>query len=113
MKADYVREEISLNTSGVQHIGFINVHKFGGSIRAVLATLRASSTSPVWVLQLNGNDLHASGSVAASNTAEVITFDQNQYAAGSIVEVGLNVIASGTGGTMDVTVGVDASSPAE
>ncbi len=112
-KLDYVGKSISLNTPGAKHIAFINAHKFGGHIRAIEATVRATSTSPKFALRLNGNNLHASTSVAASNVAETITFTQNQYAAGDIVELDLNVVASGSGGTMDVSVLIEASPPAE
>jgi len=107
VKHDYSARSVSLNSPGKKHIGFVMAHRFGGSVRAVAAVVRATSTSPKFVLQMADRNLHASTSVAASNTPEVIPFDRNQYAAGDIVELALNVVASGAGGTADVTVSVE------
>ncbi len=94
---------VSLSTKGVKHIAFIDTTLFGGRVKALSAVVKASSKSPKWAIRLKGRNLHASQGVTASNVAETITFTQNQYASG-IVEIDLNVVASGSGGTMDLTV---------
>lgn len=98
---------VSLNSPGFKHIGFVGFHKFGGTLRAVNAIVKATGATPIFALQLDGANLAASMSVAAVNTAEVVTMTENQYRSGVTPELGINVITSGAGGTADIGITVE------
>lgn len=112
MIQDYTETEIDVTSTGAVPLGFVQAHKYGGSVRAVEVVAESTVDDAEWNVELDGNDLFGSdASVAASGEAETFTPDQNRSASGDTVSlaVDVNTATSGSAGTMDIGVALDAS----
>lgn len=99
-KQDYTHENITGTATGQTELGPVNIHRFGGAVKAVLVTARQDgATDAAFNVNLDGNAIFAdSQQVAASNTFETFTPDQNRYASGANVSLQADVQTAGSSG---------------
>lgn len=95
MRADYGRS-VTANTVDTHHVGFVQIHKYGGRVEAieVVAEQESNSDAEFNVLLAGSALFSATQSVAAADTPEVLVPDQNEYASGASMAVELDVTAS-------------------
>jgi hypothetical protein len=109
MKNDY-NTTSSAGTVQTNHIGFIQVHKFGGHVEVVeIVAEQENNADAEWNVLVDGSNVFAaSQSVASADAPETFTPDQNRIASGASMAVELDVTASsGTAGNLHVGVGVE------
>lgn len=95
MKHDY-NHEVTANTVQTHHVGFVQVHRFGGRgfVRSVVVE-QTNNADAEFNVNVDGSAVFGSTqSVAAGDTPETLYPDQNRYFTGPSVAVQLDVTAS-------------------
>jgi hypothetical protein len=110
-KHDYNATGVAADSTGVTHVSFVGAHLYGSSatVEQVIAE-QSGAADADFNVELDGNDVFSNEqSLDAADTPEELTPDQNKNAAGSPLELAVDVSsASGTAdSTLDVTVVVD------
>lgn len=109
MQQDYTHENITATSTGQTELGPVNIHRFGGTVHAVLVTARqGGATDAAFNVNLDGNAIFSdSQQVAASNTFETFTPDQNKFASGENVSLEADVATAGSSGPLLMGVLLD------
>lgn len=84
MQQDYNRIGIDATTRQQAKIGFVQLHKHGGSVRAKEVTVEeVGGAGSEWNIRLDDREVFAqTQSVAAGGTPETFVPDQNRYGTG-------------------------------
>jgi len=89
-------------------LGFIQVHRYGGSIEVVeVVAQQRGASDAYWNITVGGNNIFStSQTVTASNRPQIFYPDQNKYAAASALLVSLVMKSSSatSGSKLDVSV---------
>jgi hypothetical protein len=95
MKHDY-NTTASADTIQTNHIGFVQVHKYGGHVEVVeIVAEQENNADAEWNVLVDGSNVFAaSQSVASADAPETFTPDQNRIASGASMAVELDVTAS-------------------
>jgi hypothetical protein len=106
MKHDY-NTTASADTIQTSHIGFIQVHKYGGHVEVVeIVAEQESNADAEWNVLVDGSNVFSSTqSVTSGDVSETFTPDQNRIASGASMAVELDVTGS-AGAADDLRVDV-------
>ena len=99
---------IDATTAATTRLGYVMVHKYGGSVEVVEAIVRQTKAKDAtFNIKVGGKEIFSSDkSVAKLGSAEIFIPDQNKYHAASMLAVDFVVkTSSGTAGSkFDVSV---------
>lgn len=110
IRAEYTKTDVDGQKTGSQLIGFVNIHEYGGAVKAKKVVVQQNGGSDAqWNIQLDGRDVFATTqSVTTSFTSEAFYPDQNLFASGETVPLRMSITSAAaspaSNGSMAVTV---------
>jgi len=110
MKHDYNENGIDATTGVTVPLGFVQAHKYGGSITVedVVVEMAGTDADNDFNIEVGGSDVFSAEQTATNGAIGTFTPDQNREATGEYVQLDIDIsAANATTGTMNVSVMVD------